>query len=184
MTLLKKSGWLVFIIVLLALVSCSMPTSYPSLPMTTRQHLLKELSHLHARSYHVGQTYTVGDTVTINLASDFLFTDNQLTLTPEGLKTLHTIAKLLNTFDTVEVAIHVYTDNQGSSAELKALTQQQAAEIVQVLYGQYGVDTRLMAGIGKGASDPVASNAQPAGRALNRRVVIRFRFRPYTLSYN
>lgn len=181
---MKKICIALLVLISFGLVSCKMSSSYAPIPMTQRQHLLKDLSRLHPRSYNIGQTYTVGQTVTVDLSSDFLFEYNSSRLTPQAYQSLQTIAGILNTFDTTDIKISAYTDNQGKPAVLKALSTQQANVIEDVLYRQYKVDTRLMVAQGFGAAHPIASNASLLGRSLNRRVVISFRFYPKYVAYD
>ena len=96
---------------------------------------------------------------------------------------MQTIADLLNTFKTVAIKINAYSDNQGDPTILQALTTQQAEIIENELYAQDNVDTRLMIANGYGSSYPIAPNNSATGRALNRRVVIEFRFIPDYIPY-
>ncbi|MGF6761522.1 outer membrane protein OmpA-like peptidoglycan-associated protein [Paraburkholderia sp. GAS33] len=65
-----------------------------------------------------------------------------------------------------------YTDATGSAAHNDVLSRERAAAVVNYLR-QRGVRADNFAYEGRGAADPVASNATAAGRALNRRVEVR-----------
>ena len=69
------------------------------------------------------------------------------------------------------VTIEGYTDSSGSAKINKALSEKRAQAVSDYLTSQ-GVPPDRIRTVGKGASSPVASNATPSGRALNRRVEI------------
>jgi outer membrane protein OmpA-like peptidoglycan-associated protein len=72
---------------------------------------------------------------------------------------------------TFEIGGH--TDSQGSDALNQALSEQRAAHIRDLLVGSYGVQAGSVTARGYGESQPVAGNDTEAGRAKNRRVVIK-----------
>ena len=181
---MKKLFLIITLLVPVMLSSCQLKQSYQPIPMNARQRLLKQLSYLHPRSYNIGQAYTVGQTVTLDLSSDFLFAYNSSRLTGPAYQSLSVLAGILNTFDTTDITIYAYTDNQGKPTLLKALSGQQAAVVEDVLYRQFHVKTRLMVAQGYGSAHPIASNQSALGRSLNRRIVISFRFYPKYEAYD
>jgi len=66
-----------------------------------------------------------------------------------------------------------HTDSQGSEAANQTLSEQRAANIRDLLVKSYGVSADRVTAKGYGESQPVASNDAEAGRAKNRRVVIK-----------
>ena len=64
-----------------------------------------------------------------------------------------------------------HTDDTGSASYNYDLSQRRAAAVSAVLIGS-GVPATRIQTIGRGMDQPVASNATPEGRALNRRVDI------------
>jgi OOP family OmpA-OmpF porin len=62
-----------------------------------------------------------------------------------------------------------FTDDQGQAAELAALSLARANAIYWALVAR-GIDPKRMSVDGKGAQDPLADNATPAGKAENARV--------------
>jgi OOP family OmpA-OmpF porin len=62
-----------------------------------------------------------------------------------------------------------YTDNVGSAAYNKKLSQKRAEAVMQALI-ERGVDAKQLSAIGMGELNPVASNDTEEGRAQNRRI--------------
>lgn len=71
------------------------------------------------------------------------------------------------------VSISSYADATGSSAYNLALTRQRTEAVAQLLLGGLKPPPRRVLLTWHGESDPIASNATAAGRARNRRAVIR-----------
>jgi OOP family OmpA-OmpF porin len=68
------------------------------------------------------------------------------------------------------VELQGHTDNVGRKADNQLLSQRRA-EAVQAYLIQQGVPASQLSARGYGDSEPIASNADSAGRALNRRTV-------------
>ena len=88
------------------------------------------------------------------------------------------IPELLRVYELVKderwlIRIEGHTDNVGAAAYNQKLSEQRAAAVLQFLAGQ-GISPSRMSAEGFGDTQPLASNADEAGRAKNRRVVIRF----------
>ena len=64
-----------------------------------------------------------------------------------------------------------YTDNQGSPNANVLLSQHRADAVYNYLLGN-GIDRKRITAKGYGSKNPVASNADPETRQLNRRVEI------------
>jgi outer membrane protein OmpA-like peptidoglycan-associated protein len=69
----------------------------------------------------------------------------------------------------LRLAIEGHTDNAGSAAANKPLSQQRAQAVVTALTARGIAGARLTAA-GFGSEKPIADNATEAGRAKNRRV--------------
>lgn len=85
---------------------------------------------------------------------------------------LSNIARILNTFPAAQVRIGGYTDSSGNPRSNLLLSQDRAQSARATLIDLGVAADRLLA-TGYGSLDPIASNATPNGRALNRRVSIR-----------
>lgn len=90
---------------------------------------------------------------------------------PGFYSTLDKIATILNRYGKTQLIIVGHTDNTGSDQHNQLLSERRAASVNQYLLNRGVVPQRLSA-LGRGKSDPIASNATPEGRQLNRRVDI------------
>lgn len=99
-----------------------------------------------------------------------LFDFNKATLQPESRPTLDEIAKFLHSNPGQSVHVVGHTDNVGGLDFNQKLSQARAAAVVVELSKTYGVAASRMRAAGVGLLSPVASNAEGAGRAKNRRV--------------
>ncbi|HEY0587769.1 MAG TPA: OmpA family protein [Pseudoduganella sp.] len=88
----------------------------------------------------------------------------------ESKTQLDEMAKLLASQPTLKVYIVGHTDNQGNLDANQALSQQRAQAVVAALSRQYQIAASRLASKGVASLAPVASNADEAGRAKNRRV--------------
>lgn len=100
------------------------------------------------------------------------FDTDSATLKPESTATLTEVKALLEADPALRLAIAGHTDAQGDEAHNLALSARRAQAVVDWLAGE-GIDAARLVAEGLGESRPVADNASPAGRALNRRVEIR-----------
>ncbi|QBB71777.1 OmpA family protein [Pseudolysobacter antarcticus] len=89
---------------------------------------------------------------------------------PDSKPTLDEIAKLLQADLTLRVNVVGHTDGQGKTAYNLDLSRRRAANVVATLAHDYGIDPARLQPRGAGASEPLASNDNDAGRAQNRRV--------------
>lgn len=88
----------------------------------------------------------------------------------ESKTQLDEMAKLLKSQPALKVYIVGHTDNQGNLDANQALSQQRAQAVVAALTRQYQIPGNRLASKGVASLAPVASNADDAGRAQNRRV--------------
>ena len=94
--------------------------------------------------------------------------DDAKAVIDERIQTLRGSAKL-----TSKMRIEGYTDNSGPEAYNLTLSQRRAQAVADYIVSQsYNVKATDVEVVGKGESNPVASNATAEGRAENRRVVI------------
>jgi chemotaxis protein MotB len=109
------------------------------------------------------------------LTDKLLFLSGQATLQSAGLPLLNEVAQLLNVDQTHPITVEGYTDNVPiHSVEFPSnweLSTTRATSVVQYLISR-GVNDNRLGAAGYADLHPIASNATPAGRALNRRVDI------------
>jgi len=107
---------------------------------------------------------------------DGMFAGGLAQLSPAARQTIEKVADAINDVSG-QVVVTGHTDNQPLSsgradfADNQALSVKRAQEVVSVLNSR-GVAQQRIETVGKGDTDPVASNDTPAGRAQNRRVQI------------
>jgi outer membrane protein OmpA-like peptidoglycan-associated protein len=99
-----------------------------------------------------------------------LFDTNQSTIKPESRPALDEIAKFLKASPNQKIYVVGHTDNVGGFDSNMTLSQARAAAVAAELSKTYGIAANRMRGAGAGLIAPVASNADEAGRAKNRRV--------------
>ncbi len=98
------------------------------------------------------------------------FVTGSANLTGASRTTLDRVVKVLAENTGVKAEVQGHTDNQGNAAANLALSTARAKAVVAYLVGK-GIAADRLTARGYGQTKPVASNATPAGRAKNRRVV-------------
>jgi OOP family OmpA-OmpF porin len=88
---------------------------------------------------------------------------------PVSAGVLELVAKRLKENPQVRVRIEGYTDERASEAHNLELSQERAESVKRILVG-FGIAEDRLETVGYGETHPVATNATPEGRALNRRV--------------
>lgn len=81
------------------------------------------------------------------------------------------VADFMKAFPDTRVLIEGHTDNEGSVAFNKKLSQDRADAVRKALVGRFGISLKRVTAKGFGAERPILDNAAPEGRAANRRVV-------------
>lgn len=132
----------------------------------------RQESELRAQLQGTGVSVTRnGDQIILNMPSSITFDTDQDQVKSQFYPTLNSVAIVLRKFNQTLVDVYGHTDSTGSASYNQGLSQRRAASVANYLGGQ-GIDPRRFAIIGYGASQPVATNATPDGRAQNRRVEI------------
>jgi outer membrane protein OmpA-like peptidoglycan-associated protein len=102
---------------------------------------------------------------------DVLFAFNKAELSAQAGPRLDKLANFLKQFPDRKLLIEGYTDSVGSDSYNQDLSDRRAQAVRDALV-QRGVDTSRITARGYGKAHPVADNASPEGRAMNRRVEI------------
>ena len=113
----------------------------------------------------------VGEGVKLTMNDQLLFDFGSAKLRPETLGNLRKMAATLKSDDHTNLLIEGNTDNVGSEAFNKTLSEQRAAAVSNFLIGE-GIASNRVKLIGLGEANPIASNASETGRQQNRRVEI------------
>lgn len=113
--------------------------------------------------------------IVLSLHNDVLFDEGKTDLKPDGKKALAEIAQTLKTVSARSFQVAGHTDNlpikNKDFASNWELSTARAVVVVKFLAAQ-GVSSGVLSAAGYGEFDPVASNADAAGRSKNRRIEI------------
>lgn len=97
------------------------------------------------------------------------FIPTQAVLAEGSFPILDQLAELIKQYPQAQIEISAHTDNQGTALGQTALTQAKAEAVLQYLLTK-GIDLKQIKAQGYGASRPIASNDDEAGRARNQRI--------------
>ena len=100
-----------------------------------------------------------------------LFDVGQARLKPGGRRAIGNLARFMRQYPERRIAIEGFTDSSGSPQANQRLSERRAAAVRQALV-QAGIEPGRIVARGLGEAYPVASNDNPGGRQLNRRVEI------------
>jgi outer membrane protein OmpA-like peptidoglycan-associated protein len=100
---------------------------------------------------------------------DVLFETNKYLLKPAARESLAKVAGILLAYPDLRLEVDGHTDSVGSDSYNQQLSEKRAATVRDYLV-QQGIPISIVTVQGFGKTQPVASNATPAGRQQNRRV--------------
>jgi outer membrane protein OmpA-like peptidoglycan-associated protein len=107
----------------------------------------------------------------LRLPSEVMFAYDSADISRDFAPTLREVARLMKRHRGVRARIIGHTDNQGSQSYNLDLSLRRAESVALFLSAQ-GVRNRRLITLGRGEEEPIASNATPQGRQMNRRVDI------------
>jgi outer membrane protein OmpA-like peptidoglycan-associated protein len=96
-------------------------------------------------------------------------------LSTKSNKSLDQIASMLTADPNLKVTIAAHTDNVGSDADNKTLSQSRADAVKAYLVSK-GVNESQITATGYGEEQPVADNNTSTGRAKNNRIEIKLSY--------
>ncbi|HEX7026180.1 MAG TPA: OmpA family protein [Gammaproteobacteria bacterium] len=126
------------------------------------EELEQELTDLKSEQTERGLVLTLDSIV---------FDVDQAELNPGASLTLDKIAEFLRQYENRNIVIEGFTDSTGPTDYNEQLSQHRAESVRQALVAR-GIDESRIETRGYGERFPVASNEDPSGRQLNRRVEI------------
>ena len=115
-----------------------------------------------------------GDELTLIMPGNITFASNSADIASGFYPTLNSLVQVFKEFNKNGVDIVGHTDSTGSLALNQSLSSRRAQSVASYLIGN-GVASSRISTYGAGPNQPVASNANEAGRAANRRVEITLR---------
>ena len=108
------------------------------------------------------------------IQADALFDFDKSVVRPDGRKNIDDAVAKLKGVDLELVIATGHTDNVGTDAYNQRLSERRAAAVKEYLVSK-GIPASKITTIGKGESQPVATNKTAEGRQKNRRVDIEFK---------
>lgn len=112
------------------------------------------------------------DGINITFQPDFYFESSSEKLTVDAKGILDDISEVLNQYPYTEIFIEGHADSSGNQLNNKILSESRA-KTVALYFKAHNVMAERLAIAGYGATRPIASNATPEGRKLNRRVLVK-----------
>lgn len=103
------------------------------------------------------------------IALDIHFATAKADILPESLPVIEEIAALLKGNPVLKVGVEGHTDNTGTAAGNKTLSEARAKSVVAAIVAK-GIASARLTPAGFGQEKPIADNRTEEGRAKNRRV--------------
>lgn len=127
-------------------------------------------SRLRAQLQGTGVSVTrMGNDVVLNMPGNITFDIDRSDLQPNFAPVLDSVSLVLKEYDQTLIDVTGHTDSTGSVEHNMDLSERRANTVATYLKAT-GVDHMRVYTLGVGPHYPVASNATPEGRQLNRRV--------------
>ena len=112
-----------------------------------------------------------GDRLIVTLPQDILFATDSTQVQAGMQNDLAALARNVNVYSNSTLQIVGHTDSDGEASYNQQLSEGRARAVANVLVSN-GVPGSRIQSVGRGESQPVASNLNAAGKAQNRRVEI------------
>ncbi|WP_313135332.1 OmpA family protein [Paracoccus jeotgali] len=115
-----------------------------------------------------------GDYLQVLMPSGLLFATDSAAVSGQAQNDLYGLARSLQQYPNSRVEIYGHTDSTGRAAYNQDLSQRRAQSVGGILTAA-GVSSARLSMVGRGQTQPIASNDTEAGRQQNRRVEILIR---------
>lgn len=112
-----------------------------------------------------------GSYLQVILPEGILFATDSAAVSGPAQNDLYAVARNLNQYPNSRVEVIGHTDSTGAAAYNMDLSQRRAQSVAGILTAA-GVNSSRVVAVGRGQTQPIASNATVEGRAQNRRVEI------------
>lgn len=113
-----------------------------------------------------------GDNLLLNIPNNVTFDFDSARIWAEGDAVLKNVAGVMVQYPQTMIDVVGHTDNKGTDAYNEDLSVRRAQAVANKLR-DYGVASERLMVLGKGESQPIATNDTEEGRARNRRVEVR-----------
>ena len=113
-----------------------------------------------------------GDQLDLIMPGNVTFNTNEYSVRPQFQSTLDSVATVLAKYADTRVQVVGHTDSTGSADYNYNLSNRRATSVANYLSGR-GVEQSRILSQGMGPDQPIASNAEEAGRSQNRRVELK-----------
>ncbi|NJK88513.1 MAG: OmpA family protein [Myxococcales bacterium] len=142
-----------------------------------RARLEEQLGSMSNQLEGLAEVVREKDELVLTINGSVLFESNESNLMATAERNLENVAKVLKSRQGWENIVVVgHTDARGTEQYNRQLSEARA-ESVRSFLVESGIPADRVEARGKGESDPIATNATPAGRANNRRVELRIKDR-------
>jgi len=98
------------------------------------------------------------------------FRQNLANIRPQYGDQISRVGNFMNSYKSTNVSLYGYASSEGPLSFNQKLSQRRANAVEKYLVRQSNISSSRIQAIGMGISNPEASNATAAGRAMNRRV--------------
>jgi chemotaxis protein MotB len=167
---LKRGVQFLPLVAPLLLTNCVWKSDYDALQAQNNQ--LKQ--QVAAQQQEISQ---LQGAIKYTVESDLLFASGSYQVSQQGQSLVASFTQKLAPIQRSKIIVTGFTDNQPVGPALvrqgitdnNVLSQKRAEAVMQIMISQ-GANPQLVEAHGAGDSNPVGSNATPAGRAQNRRV--------------
>jgi outer membrane protein OmpA-like peptidoglycan-associated protein len=113
----------------------------------------------------------VGEGIKVTFDGGILFDFDSAALRDEARANLSEFATSMKEFEDTKILIVGHTDSKGPADYNQDLSERRAGSAADLLRGR-GIQGRRITAVGRGETEPVATNDTEAGRQQNRRVEI------------
>lgn len=113
----------------------------------------------------------VGEGIAVTFASGLLYDFDSDVVRPEAAQNLRSLAASLGKYPNTDLLIVGHTDAVGTGEYNQTLSQRRATAAANYLTSQ-GVNAARLRAVGRGETEPLATNDTEGGRQLNRRVEV------------
>lgn len=117
------------------------------------------------------QVERVGEGIKVTFDSGILFDFDSASLRDEARQNLREFAESMTDFEDTNILVVGHTDARGPDSYNQDLSERRAQSATSYLVEQ-GLASGRITSVGKGETEPVATNETPEGRQQNRRVEV------------